>query len=281
MSNSKQIVQSNDMVKKKKQPLEAAGPAMELQGQQANPASLQRAISKPGLASPEDILALQQTIGNRGTSRVLGKGTGAPVVQAKLTVGPVGDKYEQQADQAAKQVVNSGATSTATQRQEEGPQMKPLVGLISSLQRQVAQPEEDELGQGKREVQRAQEEDELAQGKRAADDGSFEAGSEVESQLRSQKGGGNPLPDNVRGEMEGAFGADFSGVRVHTGGEATQLNSNLQAQAFTHGNDIFFNSGKYNPSSSGGEELLAHELTHTIQQGASAQRKPKSGEKEA
>jgi hypothetical protein len=67
--------------------------------------------------------------------------------------------------------------------------------------------------------------------------------------------------------MEGAMGADFSGVRVHTGSEAAGLSQDLSAQAFTYGSDIYFNEGKYNPGSTDGQKLLAHELTHTVQQG--------------
>ncbi|MEM6254100.1 MAG: DUF4157 domain-containing protein [Cyanobacteria bacterium P01_D01_bin.156] len=99
-----------------------------------------------------------------------------------------------------------------------------------------------------------------------SEDGSFEAGSTIESRLQSSKGGGQPLSNNTRDFMESRFGNDFGGVRVHTNAEAVQMNQNLKAQAFTHGNDIYFNSGKYNPESTGGKRLLAHELTHTIQQ---------------
>ena len=66
------------------------------------------------------------------------------------------------------------------------------------------------------------------------------------------------------------MGADFSGVRVHTGGEAHQLNEQLSAKAFTTGNDIFFRGGEYNPQSGSGQELLAHELTHVVQQSSGA-----------
>ena len=71
-------------------------------------------------------------------------------------------------------------------------------------------------------------------------------------------------------QMQSGFGADFSQVRIHTDSNAVQLSKDLGAQAFTHGNDIYFNEGKYNPSSTSGQHLLAHELTHTIQQGGSA-----------
>ena len=66
--------------------------------------------------------------------------------------------------------------------------------------------------------------------------------------------------------MEGSFETDFSGVRVHTDQEAAQMNQDLSAQAFTHGSDVYFNEGKFNPESGGGKHLLAHELTHVVQQ---------------
>ncbi|HEY1216129.1 MAG TPA: DUF4157 domain-containing protein, partial [Bryobacteraceae bacterium] len=67
-------------------------------------------------------------------------------------------------------------------------------------------------------------------------------------------------------EMEASFGADFTDVRIHTGSDAMSLCQRLGAQAFTHGKDIFFNEGKFDPESGPGKLLLAHELTHIIQQ---------------
>jgi hypothetical protein len=77
---------------------------------------------------------------------------------------------------------------------------------------------------------------------------------------------GTPLPTETRAEMESAFGADFSAVRIHTNSSAAQLSRNLKARAFTYGNEIFFDHGQYDPSTALGKRLLAHELTHTIQQ---------------
>ncbi len=93
------------------------------------------------------------------------------------------------------------------------------------------------------------------------------ASPDVAARLNASKGGGSPLPDNTRSSMESAFGADFSGVRVHTGSEAVQMSRDLSAQAFTHGKDVYFGEGKYSPGTRGGERLLAHELTHVGQQG--------------
>jgi ABC-type phosphate/phosphonate transport system substrate-binding protein len=72
--------------------------------------------------------------------------------------------------------------------------------------------------------------------------------------------------------MEPRIGADFGSVRVHTGSEAVQMNRELNAQAFTNGSDIYFGAGKYSPSSSDGKRLLAHELTHVVQQTGGVQR---------
>jgi hypothetical protein len=85
---------------------------------------------------------------------------------------------------------------------------------------------------------------------------------DLESQLSSSKGGGNPLSDEVRSFMEPRFGADFSGVRVHTGSDAVQMNQGVNAQAFAHGSDIYFGAGK----APGKDALTAHELTHVVQQ---------------
>jgi peptidoglycan hydrolase-like protein with peptidoglycan-binding domain len=89
---------------------------------------------------------------------------------------------------------------------------------------------------------------------------------EIENSLNSSKGSGRPLPDNTRQQMESSIGADFSNVRIHDDSNAAQMSKDLNAQAFTHGDDIYFNSGKYDTASSGGQHLLAHELTHTVQQ---------------
>ena len=83
--------------------------------------------------------------------------------------------------------------------------------------------------------------------------------------------GGEPLPEAVRQDMESRFGADFSAVRIHRDARAAQASSALNAAAFTVGQQIHFGAGQFNPGSSEGRELIAHELTHTIQQGAAPQ----------
>ncbi len=97
-------------------------------------------------------------------------------------------------------------------------------------------------------------------------EGESDVPAEVEQTIQAARGGGQALDSGVRAQMEPAFGADFGGVRVHVDGRADNLNRSLSARAFTTGQDIFFKQGEYNPGSSGGRELLAHELTHVVQQ---------------
>ncbi|MCA1691234.1 MAG: DUF4157 domain-containing protein, partial [Actinobacteria bacterium] len=94
----------------------------------------------------------------------------------------------------------------------------------------------------------------------------------LERDIGSARSGGRPLPSTVLGRMEGAMGADLRGVRVHAGTEADALNRSMQSRAFTVGSDIFFAQGQYRPGSTSGQHLLAHELTHTLQQDGSAHR---------
>ena len=170
----------------------------------------------------------------------------------------------------------TGSSSSRLQREtlpeeeEQDPvQTKPMTGFSSSRLQREALPEEEE------------EQDQVqtkSSQKQTAKDQSFDAGSNVESQLNNSKGGGSPLPDEVRSFMEPRFGADLSQVRVHTGSEAVQMNKELNAQAFTHRKDIYFGSGRYNPGSSEGKHLLAHELTHVIQQTGAVQPKLNIGQ---
>jgi hypothetical protein len=236
---------------------------------------LQRAVENPAAASPAAILALQRTAGNRAVTRL---------VQAKLMVGPVGDHYEREADRVAAQMVSmpapvshqraavSGQPPVRRQAEEEEEILaKPLAASITPLNQRQEIPEEEEELQTKPLVQRQElpEEEELQMKplvQRQAD-GRFQTSSSLEQRLATHKGGGSPLPDDARAYMEPRFGADFSGVRIHTDGKAAQMTQEFSAHAFTHGQDIYFGAGKYDPGPDGGKRLLAHELTHVVQQG--------------
>lgn len=170
--------------------------------------------------------------------------------QAKLSVNSPGDKYEREADSIASAVLNQHAQKSMVQ--------------------QKASPSEKEK---KKEIHKKEgPEDEEKKRKKIApiqakQDASGPAASpQVSSRIENAAGKGNPLPQKTLSEMNSSFGTDFSGVKIHHDNEAHTLNNELQAQAFTHGNDIYFNKGKYNPENSAGKFLLAHELTHVIQQ---------------
>ena len=99
--------------------------------------------------------------------------------------------------------------------------------------------------------------------------GQAEVDDEIANNIHSQRGSGHNLDEDIAAKAGNVMGQDFSNVRVHTDSNADTLSRQLNAKAFTTGNDIFFQQGTYNPSSSEGQHLISHELTHVVQQGAS------------
>ncbi|MEX0268911.1 DUF4157 domain-containing protein [Leptolyngbyaceae cyanobacterium UHCC 1019] len=182
-------------------------------------------------------------------------------LQPKLTVNEPGDVYEQEADRTATEVMRMPDLPTQQKplfEEEEAVQTKPIaIASVSSasLQQKCSECEQEQ-------VQRLS-------------NGTAEVGSDIGSRLSSSKGGGSPLSDEVRSFMEPRFSADFSQVRVHTGSEAAQMNRDLNAQAFTHQQDVYFGASK----SPAKDALTAHELTHVVQQTGQVQMKPKKSEK--
>jgi hypothetical protein len=98
-------------------------------------------------------------------------------------------------------------------------------------------------------------------------DGAAELDEGTASRINHARGGGQSIDTTTGEKMGKAMGADFSDVRVHTGKESHDLNQQVGAEAFTTGKDIFFRESAYDPVSSSGQELIAHELTHVVQQG--------------
>lgn len=122
----------------------------------------------------------------------------------------------------------------------------------------------------KEELQAKEEKEELIQAK--SQGGTSQASPNFSSRLSASKGQGSALPKNTQAQMEQGIGADFSQVRIHTDSEAANMNKEISAQAFTHGQDVYFNQGKFSPDSTEGKRLLAHELTHVVQQGKEVKR---------
>jgi hypothetical protein len=223
-------------------------------------------------------------------------------IQTKLTVGAPGDAYEQEADQVAAQVMSMPDNSPHVQKYSEAnytneiwkraQSIKPVVqrvvdprvemGQMVQRAHQIGRNQASSLeannpneiwqrAQSIKPVVQRQVDPRVQMGQmiqRAHQIDGNQASGDLESRLNASKGGGSPLSEGVRGFMEPRFGADFSGVRVHTDGEAVQMNQELGAQAFTHGSDVYFGQGK----KPGNNELTAHELTHVVQQTGVVQR---------
>jgi hypothetical protein len=190
----------------------------------------------------EAVLNLQQTYGNRYVRRVMGK------VQAKLIVNPPDDVYEKEADRVADAVTRAPASSVQRQGDEEE-----LVARkrVSGIQRQAEEPEEEEPIQTK-----------LPESQPNI------VSKELEAGINAARGCGESLPSSVRSSLEPRLGHDFSQVHIHADAKADELSQQLGARAFTTGNDVFFREGAYQPSSEDGRGLIAHELTHVVQQRA-------------
>jgi len=190
---------------------------------------------------------------------------GAPI-QTKLTINDPGDKYEKEADQVASQVVdqiNSSAAESQSVQRMDGMEEEELMAKSLPGTQRMDDMEEEEL-MAKR-----------LPGLQRDGNGAVAASDDLESSIQQARGGGQPLNDSIRQPMEQAFGADFSGVKIHTDSTSDQLNQSVQAKAFTTGQDVFFRGGEYNPGSKGGQELLAHELTHVIHQNGDKVQKKK------
>lgn len=214
----------------------------------------------------------------------------AAPIQTKLQVNQPGDKYEVEADQVAEQViqkisVSASDTSSTNPRNENNFNPKPSnspetnapkTHVSSLIQTKCESCETEEKENPKEEeIQRKHEPHIFLQADNSQEYSTLMAKSQTSdshpvsphtaAQLFASKGGGDPLPKNTRSEMERGFGVDFSNVRTHTRASAVDMSKNLGAQAFTHGLDIYFNSGKFEPNSQSGKKLLAHELTHVVQ----------------
>jgi hypothetical protein len=173
-----------------------------------------------------------------------------PVVQAKLTVSAPGDAYEREADRVADQVM----------RMPEGPVDTPCA-CGGSCPRCSAEPVQ-------REAMPAARPAGVPQHDAAQDAASADLSSAV---AHGTSGGGHALDGDTRAFMEARFGRSFGGVRVHADGAAAQSAHAVGAIAYTTGPHIVFGAGRYAPGTAEGRRLLAHELAHTVQQGAATQ----------
>ncbi len=197
---------------------------------------------------------------------------GRTYTAGKLKIGKPDDKYEREADALADMVVQKMRTpdtppiqrKCSTCADEETVQRKHAFESEKEIQPKFDHSPSLQL---KCESCEQAGQDDIPKVQQKSSESTPSSTPNLESQLAGSRGGGSPLPKDTRSSMEQAMGADFTSVRVHTGSSAVQMSRELGAQAFTHGSDIYFNEGKYDTNSNAGQHLLAHELTHTVQQG--------------
>lgn len=164
-------------------------------------------------------------------------------VQPKLTVNQPNDAYEQEADQVADKVMRIADVPV-----NQNAFFKPVAGPVQ------------------RKCQACEEEDKFVHRKENNEDRVL-GGSELESYVASLHSSGQPMPESSREFFEPRFGRDFSDVKFHTDAAAAKSAQSINALAYTAGNNIVFNTGQYSPESDSGKRLMAHELTHVVQQG--------------
>ena len=245
-----------------------------------NAASTIRQATTPFFSKESD----QHFFGSAQNEKPFFTGSERPAssIQAKLNIGQPNDHYEEEADSVADKTVQRFAEPAAIRTGAFSPaSVMPFFQQKSASREeekkvQKLEEEKDPSAEEKKlqrkpifESNAEPPEDEVPVQKKADHSDSQTANPAIESSLTSSKGSGHPLPENTRQQMESSIGADFSDVRIHDDSNAASMSQDLNAQAFTHDNDIYFNSGKYDTGSSSGQYLLAHELTHVIQQNGS------------
>ena len=191
--------------------------------------------------------------------------TAAPTIQTKLKIGEPNDKYEQEADRVAEQVMrmpNNAATGPATFSAAEYGSFQ-NIGNTASPEIQRLCPECEE----KLQRQPVEEEEETVFRRKKDNGGTSEVMPGLEMQISNLRGKGNRLPKSLRTFFEPRFGLNFEHVKIHTDSKAAKSAQTLNARAYTVGQNIVFGADQYAPGTVAGKRLLAHELTHTLQQG--------------
>ena len=184
--------------------------------------------------------------------------TGPLLVQAKLAVGGANDPFEREADRTADAVMAFG--------------LAPPIGAVGAGSTSVPLANRA-VGKGDPPTKKDEDDSKKLVQKDSLGPGPAMVPTAVEGSIEKMSaGGGSPLPAPLRSVFEPRFGYAFSDVRLHTGNEAASAARALGARAFTVGDNVFFGAGEYQPSSQQGQRLIAHELTHTIQQKPTAAR---------
>ena len=189
-------------------------------------------------------------------------------VQTKLAVSQPDDPHEREADRVAEQVMRMA--DPVVQANHAGPtiQRKCAPCGTGGAPCPACAEEEEKISSAKTWMQRQSDREASGEGESAA--AQNEAAPTVEGHVNSL-GSGTPLPLSVRGFFEPRFGRDFGDVRVHTGTRAAAAAKSVNALAYTVGSNIVFGDGQYSPATANGQRLVAHELTHVVQQSGAQQ----------
>lgn len=179
-----------------------------------------------------------------------------------LQKAAVKKEEEQPIQKAAVEKEEEKAVQKAPEKEEDQPLQKASEKEKEEPVQKAPEKEEEER------VQMASDNDKEEEGVQAKEGGAkqFSGSAAVSAQLGKDSRSGMPLPAPIRQNMESGFGTSFQQVRIHTDANAVEMSRAIGAKAFTHGRDIYFNSGYYTPESQQGRHLLAHELTHVVQQ---------------
>ena len=215
----------------------------------AAPVRSQRS-TKPQYSHP--VMQLQKKIGNQAVQRLLQ----SRQIQAKLTVGAANDKYEQEADRVADQIMRTPEPVATDQASNNPSNQTPVIQRLCTKCG-------DEL-QGQFLGAMEQKNSKLLQGKEMSGQ-TPEVSSGLEGSINSLRGAGRPLSPSDRSFYEPRFGQDFSQVRIHNDSLSNQAAQSINARAFTIGRNIAFAAGEYSPDLAS-SRLMAHELTHVVQQ---------------
>lgn len=221
---------------------------------------------KAASRSPEHILHLQRAAGNHAVGQSLRPRSRFPI-QPKLTLSQPGDPYEQEADRVAENVITDMRPQHGRKPAKESSphaQIHPFIQRQSDEERQNSYTAKGETAESVLLI--ADEEETHVSTKRSIGN-TPKVTPDIEGRLSASRERGTALPVNSRRFFESRFGTNFSSVRVHVDNEAAQLSQQLNARAFTQGNDIYFAQNQYSVDSMVGKRLLAHELTHVVQQG--------------
>jgi uncharacterized protein DUF4157 len=228
------------------------------------------------------VMLLHKAIGNQALQRLAnldnGTGSGFMEAQPKLKISQPGDTFEQEADKVAEQVMNGGGSGNKRMlRPSHSSSNHEIITQMVGTKNEETSNVDDKCQDCKNKKEK-EENETMNFNRKPSSYGNHASVVASTSQNRNMVGStndisnvilggsGSTLDTSTRKFMEFRFGHNFSNVRIHTNDKAARSARSINALAYTVGNDIVFGEGQYQPHTYAGQKLLAHELTHVIQQ---------------